>query len=424
MKQNNIVRSFVKRTLIATITLAVVSSIFVYSFQKYRFYEEIKSEIEIETSKHIDSYSYDFEKSSKAGFEKIIMPLMEKLQFIEIELYDSNRKELADFQKSGEKAKDMLSLIRGDKSFKSRDFINSNRIAYHFYELEEDKYFFQIFYPIYQNQKLLGYIEGIKYINQSLVNKTFKKIRIVSMMIVSAIVLFAIFIFPIVYDAYRKLNNNRVELLTSNIMTINTLGNAIALRDSDTNEHNYRVTLYAVKLAKELNIEEDDIKKLMKGAFLHDVGKIGISDNILLKNGKLNHEEFEIMKEHVLKGIELVDGNSWLKDATDVILYHHEKYDGSGYPNAIKGEDIPLIARIFSVIDVFDALTSKRPYKDPFSYEKTMSILENSSGSHLDDMVLRAFFNISQNLYQYSHSKSALELKTELELLTKEYFLD
>jgi len=424
MNKNNIVRSFVKRTLIATITLAVASSIFVYSFQKYRFYEEIKNEIEIETNKHMDSYSYDFKKSSKASFEKIIMPLMEKLQFIEIELYDSNRKELADFQKNSEESKNMLTLIRDDKSFQKRDFINSNSIAYHFYELEEDKYFFQIFYPIYQGQKLLGYIEGIKYINQSLVNKTFKKIRIISTMIVSAIILFAIFIFPIVYDAYRKLNNNRVELLSSNIMTINTLGNAIALRDSDTNEHNYRVTLYAVKLAKELNIDEDDIKKLIKGAFLHDVGKIGVSDNILLKNGKLNHEEFEIMKEHVLKGVELVDGNSWLKDATDVILYHHEKYDGSGYPNAIKGEDIPLIARIFSVIDVFDALTSKRPYKEPFSYEKTIKILKDSSGSHFDNIVLRAFFKISQNLYQYSNSKSSLELKTELELLTEEYFLD
>jgi len=424
MKKNNIVKSFVKRTLVATILLAVVSSTFVYTFQKFRFYEAIKNEIELEINKNIENYSYDFEISSKDGFKKVAMPLMEKLQFIEIEIHDNNRKELVNFKKSGKEVERMLNLIEKDKVFQSSDFVKSNNIVYNFFELDDDEYFFQIFYPIYKDGKVLGYLEGIKYIDPVLVNKVVDKIITISIMIVFAIALFALFVFPIVYSAYKKLNLNRMELLTSNIMTINTLGNAIALRDSDTNEHNYRVTLYAVKLAKEIGLENEDIQKLIKGAFLHDVGKIGISDNILLKHGKLDHEEFEIMKGHVLKGIELIEGNFWLLDATDVILCHHEKYDGSGYPNGVKGECIPLIARIFSIIDVFDALTSKRPYKEPFSYDKTIKILKESGGSHLDPKLLTAFFTISKDLYQYSRSKSALELKTELELLTQEYFLD
>ncbi len=114
-----------------------------------------------------------------------------------------------------------------------------------------------------------------------------------------AILLFALIIFPLIYIAYKQLSKNRVELLKSNLQILNALGNAVALRDSDTNEHNYRVTIYAVNLAQKLALDKNEIKKLIKGAFLHDVGKIGISDNILLKKNKLSLEEFEIMKGHV-----------------------------------------------------------------------------------------------------------------------------
>jgi putative nucleotidyltransferase with HDIG domain len=206
-------------------------------------------------------------------------------------------------------------------------------------------------------------------------------------------------------------------------MTITTLGNAIALRDSDTNEHNYRVTLYAIKFAQSINLAPKDIKMLIKGAFLHDVGKIGISDNILLKNGTLNEKEFEIMRSHVNKGVELVDKNSWLEDAKEVILHHHKKYDGSGYPNGVKGENIPTVARIFTIVDVFDALTSQRPYKEAFDYDKSISILKDGANKHFDGKLLHHFIKISKELYTDTRLKSKEELKDELASLSRSYFL-
>jgi len=200
-------------------------------------------------------------------------------------------------------------------------------------------------------------------------------------------------------------------------------GNAIALRDSDTNEHNYRVTIYSILLAEQLNIAKDDMQNLIIGAFLHDVGKIGISDTILLKNGKLTSDEFDIMKLHVQKGMTIVKDNIWLEKGKDVICSHHEKYDGSGYPKKISKYDIPQIARIFSIVDVFDALTSKRPYKEPFSYQKAIDILKESSGSHFDPTILDIFIKISDKLYHNISTEFQQQLKDELDSLITKYFL-
>ena len=168
-------------------------------------------------------------------------------------------------------------------------------------------------------------------ISKNIVVKTQQNIFYTIVIIIITIIIFSLFIFPLIYYAYRQLEKNRIQLIQKNISIVSTLGNAIALRDSTTNEHNYRVTIYAITFAKELHLDDTQIKKLIIGAFLHDVGKIGISDSILLKDSKLTNNE-------------------------------------SGYPNKLKGENIPLIARIFTIVDVFDALTSKRPYKEIFSF--------------------------------------------------------
>ncbi len=130
------------------------------------------------------------------------------------------------------------------------------------------------------------------------------------------------------------------------------------------------------------------------------------------------------MQEHVLKGIELIKGNSWLEASKDIILYHHERYDGKGYPKGLSAEQIPLSARIFSVVDVFDALTSKRPYKEAFGYERSIKMLKKERGTHFDAAVLDSFLGISNRLYVDITLKSKVLLKQELDTLIKEYFLD
>ncbi len=424
LSSKNIVNSFFKRAIFAMVSLSILSSISIYFFQQYNFYSSLAYEIQIHVNERFEKYSENLKFSSKEGLEDDVKAVMRQLGFIIIEMYDDEKKELFSFTAMGQRYEEKLKLIQKHDKIVIHDFPTSTTMSYDFFEVPNNQHFLQIFYPIYKSERLLGYIEGILYIEPLAVNQFKRGIFVSIVMVVSTILIFSLLIFPLIYFAYRKLNQHRLDLLSSNIMTINTLGNAIALRDSDTNEHNYRVTLYAIKLAQELNLECSDMKKLIKGAFLHDVGKIGISDTILLKNGTLDKNEFKIMREHVIKGVELVRGNNWLEDSKDVILFHHEKYDGSGYPNKIEGKNIPKIARIFTIIDVFDALTSKRPYKEPFSYEKSIAILKEGRGGHFDATILDTFIGISNALYLGIHLKPKEQLKNELDVLIKKYFLD
>jgi HD-GYP domain-containing protein (c-di-GMP phosphodiesterase class II) len=151
------------------------------------------------------------------------------------------------------------------------------------------------------------------------------------------------------------------------------------------------VAWIAACIAEEMGIRGSCMQSLIAGSFLHDVGKIGVPDAILLKPGKLSDEEFAIMRTHVLQGEEIVTGMGWLDGANAVVAGHHEKWNGAGYPRRLAGEDIPLSARIFAVADVFDALCSKRPYKEPLGFEAAMDILEKDTGSHFDPAVMAVF---------------------------------
>lgn len=204
-------------------------------------------------------------------------------------------------------------------------------------------------------------------------------------------------IFPLVYLQYRQLEQDKINLLHSNMGTIRALGSAVALRDSDTHTHNYRVTYYSVRLAEAMGLEREYFSALIKGAFLHDVGKIGIPDAVLLKPGRLEADELAVMKTHVTLGLSMIRHTPWLKDAAPIIGNHHEKYDGTGYPKGISGREIPLVARIFAVADVFDALMSKRPYKEPWSIEHSLRLLEEEAGSHFDPAAVAAFVQIAKS---------------------------
>ena len=236
------------------------------------------------------------------------------------------------------------------------------------------------------------------------------------------VVITALTIYPIIRQLLGRLSRQTARLLDSNLEILRVLGGAIAKRDSDTDAHNYRVSVYSVCLAEAIKLPRDQIQSLIKGAFLHDVGKIGIRDNILLKPGKLSADEFMVMKSHVDHGLELTDPASWLKDAQSVVGSHHEKYDGAGYPLGLKGEAIPLTARIFAITDVFDALTSARPYKEPLTFDDTMEILESARGSHFDPALLDAFRRIARDLYDTYAGKDDDKAKERLELMTEEYF--
>ena len=244
-----------------------------------------------------------------------------------------------------------------------------------------------------------------------------------------AIVIFTtLAVYPIIIRLTRQLSTLSMNLLIANLQTAKALGNAIAKRDSDTDAHNYRVTIYSVRLAEALGLETKKMQGLIKGAFLHDVGKIGTPDNILLKPGKLTDNEFLEMKNHVGHGVDIIKNSSWLQDAEDVVLHHHEKYNGDGYSTnndqILAGKDIPLVARIFAIADVFDALTSRRPYKEPFDFDSTMEEMEKSVGTHFDPELFATFKTIAKPLYdQLANRENELPINILTEIVQK-YFLN
>lgn len=185
----------------------------------------------------------------------------------------------------------------------------------------------------------------------------------------------------------KELNDSENELLTS----IKTLISVINAKDKYTYGHCERVVMYSRVVADYLNLNTKDKKNLIYGAYMHDVGKINISEDLLNKKMPLNNEEWEIFKEHPRHGLEIIKTIESLEEITPLILYHHEKYDGSGYPEGLKGKEIPFLARILTVIDSFDAMTSNRPYNKRKSYDEGIIELRNFKGTQFDPEIVEAF---------------------------------
>lgn len=189
------------------------------------------------------------------------------------------------------------------------------------------------------------------------------------------------------------------ELKRTRLQVVQRLGRAAEYKDNETGMHVLRMSHYSKVLALAYGFSEQQAEVLLHAAPMHDIGKIGIPDSIMLKPGKLTEEEFAVMKTHPQIGAEILgDADSeLLQIAKTVALTHHEKWDGSGYPNGLAGENIPVEGRIVAVADVFDALTSKRPYKDAWSVEKTMALMHEQKGRHFEPRLIKL---LEQNLEQ------------------------
>jgi putative nucleotidyltransferase with HDIG domain len=171
---------------------------------------------------------------------------------------------------------------------------------------------------------------------------------------------------------------------------------ALDLRDKETEGHTQRVTRLTERLARSMGINEGDIIHITRGALLHDIGKMGIPDSILLKPGPLTIEERELINQHPVYAYNMLKRIDFLLPAIDIPHYHHEKWDGSGYPDGLRGESIPFAARIFPVIDVWDALTSDRPYRKGLPPEEVREHIKSDSGRHFDPQVVEAFMEMKR----------------------------
>jgi len=202
-------------------------------------------------------------------------------------------------------------------------------------------------------------------------------------------------------NRYRKIAEQRQELedlnkelLISYDKTIEGWSKALDLRDKETEGHTQRVTEKTMFLAHAMGLQEDFIKNhIWRGCLLHDVGKLGIPDSILLKEGPLTEEEWKVMRRHPVLAYEWLNAIPFLEPALDIPYCHHEKWDGSGYPRGLKGEEIPIAARLFAIIDVWDAITSDRPYRKAMSRAEAVQYILAQSGKHFDPQIVTLFMD-------------------------------
>ncbi len=186
------------------------------------------------------------------------------------------------------------------------------------------------------------------------------------------------------------------DLVQANEETLIGLVSALDMKEHNTSLHSQRVRQCTLLLADRFGLDVDRKRAIGFGALLHDVGKIAVPDHILLKPTSLTDEELKVMRKHPSIGYDIVNRIKFLREAAEIVLAHHERFDGSGYPHGLKGENIPLGARLFAVVDVYDALTSIRPYRTPMSHEEALAEIRKGSGSHFDPRVVEAFLTITQ----------------------------
>ncbi|MBK7648857.1 MAG: HD domain-containing protein [Betaproteobacteria bacterium] len=272
-------------------------------------------------------------------------------------------------------------------------------------KLPDQRWVLRVFVPLRLGgspaSEITGYFEGVRIVPEWQRQRMLGSSLAAALMAGLASLLCGLAIYPVVVRLSADNERKALEVLDSHISMMEALGRAIAKRDSETGAHNYRVAWIAGSIAEKFGFRGKKMQSLIVGSFLHDVGKIGIPDAILLKPGPLDSDELAIMQTHVQLGEEIVKGIGWLEGANKVVAGHHERWDGTGYPRRLKGEHIPLAARIFAVADVFDALCSRRPYKEPLNFETVMDILDRETGSHFDPDVMTAFRPMARDIYEH-----------------------
>ncbi len=369
-----------------------------------------------------DKFTYDLAHLDTASQQHLtnLAQQLVRQNFLIVELYDLDQQLRVEAVRAGAEA--------------TENWIGQHRHRFpqrgeftHEFHFKDGKLFIVVLVPIKGSgitpAGTMGYFEGIYQVDEETL-ETIKSDLIRTLLFVSISITFTtLLMYPVIMTLNRGLIRLANDLLMGNLELMNVLGCAIAERDSDTNTHNYRVTYYALRLGEAIGLPCNEIRNLIMGAFLHDVGKIGIRDPILLKPGKLTPQEFAIMKTHVPLGVDILEQSSWISGARDVVEFHHEKYDGSGYPKGVEGDAIPLSARIFAIADVFDALTSERPYKKSWPMDEAINHIAQKSSQHFDPRLVDAFIKIAPALFHELRSMKESQMVAMIQHCIARHFL-
>lgn len=416
---NNLHKWLVIRLALLWFVLSLLIGGLVHYLGNVRLDSHVVNMAKTETANYTEavaSYLKSPSEQALAVLNRRIQTQIERDNLIAVEFYDAASHRITEAVEPHAREVE-AKLPKHGSEFADKDGIICNKLL-----LGNDTYL-RVFVPLFDNSGTkIGYLEGIYHAPVEIIAQIKQQDLWSLLLVVLVIFATSLALYPLIIRLNRKLVDYSQNLALTNVGMLKVLGSAIAKRDSDTNIHNYRVTLYSVQIGEKLGLSYSAMQGLIKGAFLHDLGKIAIGDAILHKGGKLTDEEFKIMQSHVRHGEDIVRGYDWLDDAQEVVRCHHEKFDGSGYPGGLKRGDIPLNARIFAIADVFDALTSKRPYKEPFSFDVSVGILRESIGSHFDPVIARLFLDHAVALHAEICNDDEALLHGKLETCIRNYF--
>lgn len=416
-------KKLIGRLLAVAMLLAAVSGTIAYHIAVKEADDLVLSLAAAESEaimQHVSFLNAGDQAAYDAGREQAVHHLGEEHvtteRFSVIELYNRHKRKVVEVHLPGfgDLPRTIDRMTRGETL--------TNSVTYQKHMIGPAMYI-QVFSPlVYASGEVVGYLEGIHRVAPETMLMIRRRPAIAVLLIVIIVFMTTLAVYPVVLMQNRDMARLQADLAASNIWMLEMLGNAVAKRDRDTSTHNYRVAIYAVSLAEAAGMEQNAVRDLMKGAFLHDVGKIGVSDAILHKPSPLTKQEIMAMQTHVQHGMEIIGRYAWLRGSLDVIRYHHEKYDGTGYLAGLKGGDIPLGARIFTIVDVFDALTTKRPYKEAASLEEALHAMLLERGSRFDPSLLDVFIRIAPRAYAKVALADEDKLTQDVEDLRRKYF--
>lgn len=415
---SDIHRKIVKRLLAACIGISLAAGLAVFYVGIERIDDQLVELATAESSKISGSALplLDSPPSRRHALDVLLRDFVRE-NFIVVELYDRERRKLA------EAVSPRHAAIEDELKRYAHAFPRDDDPHYEKF-IVGDQTVLRVLLPMKDaGGATAGFFEGVFVIDPATLERLRHELIVALAVVLGAVLLTTLALYPVMLALNRDVVRYSRDLLQGNIELMEVLGSAIAKRDSDTNIHNYRVTIYAVRLAEAAGVRPAEMRDLIAGAFLHDVGKIGISDNILLKPARLDEGEFRVMKTHVALGVDILAKSAWLQRARDVVEFHHEKFDGSGYLRGLTGEAIPLTARIFAIVDVFDALTSKRPYKEPMPFNEAMAIVRGYAGNHFDPRLVGLFAGMIEPLFHSVSAASDREVEAMLRAQIERYLL-
>ena len=363
----------------------------------------------------LKSYQEKPEEDHLIELKKMAGSALEQTSFILVNLLGTNKEPLINLSLSSADAANKafdakgMTIIPGKQA--DGGWIIANKRIYN-----------KVAIPIFDSgEDLSGYLTGIYLVSLKDTQMIIKRFMLSFIICITAISLCAL----LCYLGFLFMNNHLIrsvgELNRTNVFLIRKLGTALAKSNSQEQDHSSRVLLYAMKLAEKVKLPSEQKRTLIHGVFLHDIGMLPISPATLHKEEELEKEELKQVDQHPKEGAALIRKFRWLRNAEKVVRFHHEKYDGTGYPDGIKHEKIPMVARIFSIADTFDALTSQRPYRDPLALEESLAILEQETGLQFDPVLLSAFLDIAPHLHETIASRTSKELDKEVDKLLKKY---